>query len=236
MIAPYYSEFGVTIYCGDMREVLPQLGRFDAVITDPPYGETALRWDVWPEGWPARLTEHTPTIWCFGSMRMFWEKSREFADWKLAQDLVWEKHNGSGMHADRFRRVHENAIQVYRGKWADLYKSPQRVAVVERSSGREIRSGGKPAHFNGVGKRTGYSYNGSRLVRSVIAHKSCHRAEGIRRRSRWRFSSRCCAIVCRPVGRCWIRSWDRDPHSSLRTRWDSARWELSGVRTIVGWR
>lgn len=28
----------VTLYCGDCREVLPTLGRVDAVVTDPPYG------------------------------------------------------------------------------------------------------------------------------------------------------------------------------------------------------
>ena len=29
---------GVTLYCGDCREILPTLGKVDAVITDPPYG------------------------------------------------------------------------------------------------------------------------------------------------------------------------------------------------------
>lgn len=28
----------VTLYCGDCREVLPTLGKVDAVVTDPPYG------------------------------------------------------------------------------------------------------------------------------------------------------------------------------------------------------
>lgn len=28
---------GVTLYCGDCREILPALGRVDAVVTDPPY-------------------------------------------------------------------------------------------------------------------------------------------------------------------------------------------------------
>ena len=28
----------VTLYCGDCREVIPTLGRIDAVVTDPPYG------------------------------------------------------------------------------------------------------------------------------------------------------------------------------------------------------
>lgn len=27
-----------TLYCGDMRDVLPTLGRFDACVSDPPYG------------------------------------------------------------------------------------------------------------------------------------------------------------------------------------------------------
>lgn len=27
-----------TLYCGDCREILPTLGKVDAVVTDPPYG------------------------------------------------------------------------------------------------------------------------------------------------------------------------------------------------------
>lgn len=29
---------GVTLYCGDCRDILPTLGKVDAVVTDPPYG------------------------------------------------------------------------------------------------------------------------------------------------------------------------------------------------------
>lgn len=29
---------GVTLYCGDCRDILPTLGVVDAVVTDPPYG------------------------------------------------------------------------------------------------------------------------------------------------------------------------------------------------------
>ena len=34
----YYSRNGITIYCGDCLEVMPQLDEVDCVITDPPYG------------------------------------------------------------------------------------------------------------------------------------------------------------------------------------------------------
>lgn len=35
---PYYEDSAVTIYHGDCREIVPQLGRFDLLLTDPPYG------------------------------------------------------------------------------------------------------------------------------------------------------------------------------------------------------
>lgn len=38
MIEPYYQKDGITIYNADCREVLPQLGVFDVVVTDTPYG------------------------------------------------------------------------------------------------------------------------------------------------------------------------------------------------------
>lgn len=36
---PYYQDEAVTIYHGDCREIVPTLGKFDAVISDPPYGD-----------------------------------------------------------------------------------------------------------------------------------------------------------------------------------------------------
>lgn len=35
---PYYEHAGITLYHGDCREILPGLGRFDLLLTDPPYG------------------------------------------------------------------------------------------------------------------------------------------------------------------------------------------------------
>lgn len=36
-MTPFYQEDGITIYCGDCREILPSLGEFDLLLTDPPY-------------------------------------------------------------------------------------------------------------------------------------------------------------------------------------------------------
>lgn len=38
MFEPYYSDDSVTIYNADCRQVLPFLGTFDLLLTDPPYG------------------------------------------------------------------------------------------------------------------------------------------------------------------------------------------------------
>lgn len=35
---PYYEHGGIRIFCGDCREILPGLGVFDLLLTDPPYG------------------------------------------------------------------------------------------------------------------------------------------------------------------------------------------------------
>lgn len=34
---PYFKDDAVTIYLGDCREILPTLGKFDLLLTDPPY-------------------------------------------------------------------------------------------------------------------------------------------------------------------------------------------------------
>jgi len=49
MIEPYYKNDFVTLYYGDCLSVLPEIDFvFDAVITDPPYGngKTACKWDA----------------------------------------------------------------------------------------------------------------------------------------------------------------------------------------------
>lgn len=42
---PYYQDGYVTIYHGDCMEILPKLGKFELLLTDPPYGVTQQKWD-----------------------------------------------------------------------------------------------------------------------------------------------------------------------------------------------
>lgn len=153
---------------------------FDCILADPPYGETSLRWDSWPVGWvseAARVLKPTGSMWCFGSFRMFLERRDEFtaAGLVISHEVVWEKHNGSGLFNDRFRRVHELAVHFYKARtgWAGVYRQPQHT---NDAIARTVRKKGRPAQWIGATAETVYRSEdgGPRLMRSVIFCRSEH--------------------------------------------------------------
>lgn len=172
-MVPYYSDPFVTIYHADFRVYRETLD-VACVVTDPPYEETGFAWDQWPAGWPTWLAAHVPenaSLWCWGTLGMFLDHVLEFRDWRLAQDIVWEKANGSSLHADRFRRVHEQAVQFIRRrtKWGDVYKCPVIRSVEETRKRGPIARQGKPAHWADITREgVTYEYDGTRLARSVM--------------------------------------------------------------------
>ena len=171
---PYWQDDTITLYHGDALQIMPLLPVADAIVTDPPYGETSLDWDKWPDGWPAVAARVAPQMWCFGSLRMFMERRDDLEDWKLAQDVVWEKHNGSGFAVDRFRRMHEHALHFYQGPWGTLFKQPQ---YTMDANARTVRKKAKDAAWHGATGATTYTSEdgGPRLQGSVIFARSCHR-------------------------------------------------------------
>lgn len=176
--AYYTSPTGdVKLYHGDMREILPALDpKADLIVADPPYAETSLAWDRWPDGWPSLAAGASSSMWCFGSMRMFLDRGHEFSDWKFSQDVVWEKHNGSGFATDRFRRVHEIATHWYRGPWSAIYRDLPRLPATYDSKGRTVSArAARPPHTGDIGGAT-YADDGLRLARSVLYAKSMQRA------------------------------------------------------------
>ena len=174
---PYYDEDGITIYCGDMRDIVPLL-TFDrgplVCITDPPYGQTSLKWDRWVDGWPSIVERFTDEMWCFGSLRMFMGHAPDFANWKFGQDIVWEKHNGSSFHADRFRRIHEQAVHFYQGEWRGLIRA---VPVTMDATARTVkRTKQRPAHMGEIASGGLYRTvdGGPRLATTIMRVRSTH--------------------------------------------------------------
>lgn len=174
-MTPYWSGDGVTLYLGDCREILPALGiTADCIVADPPYGETSLPWDQWQDGWLHAAKLASRSLWCFGSLRMYLEHVTEFraSRWQLSQDVIWEKHNGSGFHADRFKRVHEQPTHWYRGSWRDIYRN---VPTTADATARTVRRKHRPPHMGEIGTGAYTSIDGGpRLMRSVIYARSMH--------------------------------------------------------------
>jgi DNA modification methylase len=63
---------GVTVYLGDCREILPTLGRVDAVVTDPPYGIS------YESGWA------TDALWIAG-FSIGGDETTDLRDWVISQ-------------------------------------------------------------------------------------------------------------------------------------------------------
>jgi site-specific DNA-methyltransferase (adenine-specific) len=173
--APYWSDERVSLYLGDMREVLPALGvKADLVLADPPYGETSLAWDRWPDGWLEVAAKAANSLWCFGTLRMYLKHGGEFAAarWKLSQDVIWEKHNGSGIANDRFYRVHEQPTHWYRGAWRDIHHD---TPITRDATARTLTRRQQPKHTGQIGPSSYASEDGGpRLMRSVIKVRSMH--------------------------------------------------------------
>lgn len=163
----------------DCRRAMPEYGPFDCIIADPPYGDTSLPWDKMVRGWEkvaASALKPTGSMWIFGSLRFFMLAHRPIraAGLRVTQEIVWEKHNGSGFHADRFKRVHELVVQVIRSdaKWSSVYNDVQKT---NDATARTVRRKKRPPHTGHIEAASYVSEDGGpRIMRSVIFERSCH--------------------------------------------------------------
>lgn len=170
MTVPYYTDDHVQLFHGDCREVLPTLNVHpDAAVCDPPYGETSAQWDRWPDGWVKAVGDILPasaSLWCFGTARMFLRYSADFAGWKLGQEALWVKRNGSGPGSrDRLLKVHEWAYHWYRGRWSDLHHEWEReqAHAADKSTRRQAHA----AAHRRPDRANAYIDDGYRQPRSV---------------------------------------------------------------------
>lgn len=163
--------------CRDLCDFEIPDGCVDAVITDPPYGDTSLGWDKKVQGWverAARALKPSGCIWVCGSMRFLAPLFAEMQahGFRYSQDLVWRKQNGTGFHADRFRRVHEHAVMWYRGKWADVYHDPQFTLDARKKTARRKT---RPTHTGHINRGHYVSEDGGpRLIPTVLEVRNEH--------------------------------------------------------------
>jgi site-specific DNA-methyltransferase (adenine-specific) len=176
----------LAVHCGDCREIMAAHGPYDLIIADPPYGVTNLRWDKRVDDWhavAAACLRPSGSLWVFGSLRYLLTDADRFeaAGLRYAQDIIWRKANGTGFAADRFKRVHEIAVQYYRSDalLREVYNDVQRVPATTGNKTVQLRRT-KPEHTGAI-DATGYQYDGTRIMKSVIELNSVrgglHRTE-----------------------------------------------------------
>jgi hypothetical protein len=97
---PFFEQDNLSLYCGDLREVLPTLpeASVDFVCTDPPYGYSFMEkdWDhevPGPEYWRtiARVCKPGAMMLAFGGTRTYHHLTYaiENAGWEIRDCLMW---------------------------------------------------------------------------------------------------------------------------------------------------
>lgn len=124
-----------TLYLGDCRDVLPALGRVDAVIADIPYGTTRCSWDAvipFAEMWTAIAsvtTRGTPIV-LFGaepfSSALRMSNLRQFK-----YDWIWHKPKGTGFLNAKRQPLRKHEIVSVFCEGQSVY-NPQKTTGHER--------------------------------------------------------------------------------------------------------
>jgi site-specific DNA-methyltransferase (adenine-specific) len=149
---------GVTLHLGDCREIVPTLGKVDAIISDLPYGTTQNAWDsVIPFDVLWRLYRdasrpNTPIVLTAAQPFTTALIASNRADFRYC--WVWDRVNKLTNFLNAARqplRRHEDVAVFARS--ADSTYNPQRVAV---SSYKSRRS--KPASTGSYGTVNGCDY------------------------------------------------------------------------------
>ena len=111
---PYYQHAGITIFHGDCREVLPTLGKFDLLLTDPPYGIDADNQkrnstrgllapprDYGSSEWDKRPIPQWLLLWVMdmANLQIVWG-GNYYSLPPCKGPLVWDKENGETDFAD----------------------------------------------------------------------------------------------------------------------------------------
>jgi site-specific DNA-methyltransferase (adenine-specific) len=170
----YYENENIKLYCGDCLEIMPQLNiKFDACITDPPYGTIYAKWDeiidfnkMWME--LNNLIKENGIIALF-SVQPFTTKLINSNFDKFSYELIWKKNTPTGMLSANTKpmRYHENIVIFNQNS-----KSTYNPIMMPRTG--EGKSSYKKERFYGSNKFYGISekFSGSKKYDPDFVHPS----------------------------------------------------------------
>lgn len=138
-LTPYYEDAaaGITIYRGDCAEIAPQLGRFDLLCTDPPYGIGEARAGNASRTKMAKSRDYGDATWDDAPPSDdLLTDLRSRARWQCLFGgnyftlppsscwLVWDKENGANDFADAELAWtnYERAVRLKRHQWHGMIR------------------------------------------------------------------------------------------------------------------
>ena len=170
-------QVSVNLYNDDCFNVLKTLPdeSVDLVLTDPPYGTTAIQWDkvldfnkMWDE--LDRVVKSKSNIILFASQPFTSLLVTSKLDW-FRYELVWNKNKcGSpGLAKKRPQKVHEN-ILLFSKESGGLYNPIMEEGDPYKRFNADGYGSGKNTHGYGFGKNksTGSSNSGTRYPKSIL--------------------------------------------------------------------
>ena len=144
MTQPYFQDDAVTIYHGDCREIVPTLGRFDLLLTDPPYG-------IFKHAGASGLMFGAETIYCKDKTASEWDKRPDADTLRMVWDacdkhivwggnyladmlgacrgpLVWNKLTGNNSYADGEMAWSDvvGTMRIFTHQWCGAFKDSER--------------------------------------------------------------------------------------------------------------
>jgi len=118
----YFETDNGILYCGDCLEIMPKFSKkvFDAIITDPPYGITACKWDVvipFEDMWKClkKIRKNRTPIVLFGS-EPFSSYLRISNIKEYKYDWVWIKSRILGHLVAKYRPLEQKEVISVFGK------------------------------------------------------------------------------------------------------------------------
>jgi DNA modification methylase len=131
------------LYKGDMLDVLPSLGKFDLVLTDPPYGVTDIEWDTLDtDNWLKAILPHLKD-----KFNIFWFCSPKHAadvemlfrlnNLPIQSHIVWHRRNMAMGSKSKHKFVDSWEMIIHSGNrelnfpgdWSDAWFDVQTFAV-----------------------------------------------------------------------------------------------------------